>query len=176
MDTSNKNTSLIIAGIILVLVIGAGWWLFTGGADTNMDTETPTTTEQNGSDTDTGATGTPEGGTSTGGTSASGTTPTTTPAAGEAVAVADQAAGATVAIDSMSLTGSSWVAVRDERSILGASRFEAGATSGTVRLIRGTVPGATYQVVIYRDNGDGAFDFKIDALVSGVSDSFTTTQ
>lgn len=169
----NKQTGLIIAGVVLVLVLGAGWWLFTGGTGDEMDTDTPTTTGQNGSDTDTdtGATNTPQGSTTTGGTA-----PTTTPASGEAIAVADQAAGATVAIDSMTLTGSSWVAVRDERSILGASRFEAGATGGTVRLIRGTTPGNTYQAVIYRDNGDGAFDFKIDALVSGVSDSFTTTE
>lgn len=170
MDTNNRNTSLVIAGVVLVVVLIAGWWLFTGKDDADSTSGTSTTSGQNntgGSNTATGTSGTSTG---TGSNTA-----TTTPASGETLAVNDQPAGASVALSAINVTASSWVAVRDDRSILGASRFEPGVSSGTVRLIRGTTAGGTYQVVIYRDNGDKAFDFKSDSLVTGVSDSFTAT-
>lgn len=88
------------------------------------------------------------------------------------VAVNEQAAGDSVAIARMQLDAVSWVAVRDERSILGAARFEAAATSGSVPLLRATVSGAEYRVVVYRDNGDRVFDHTVDALVADVSDTF----
>ena len=156
MDTSNRTNWIIIGTVAVVLILG-GWWLFMGKADDSQGAVATTT-----------GTGTP-----TTGTTVTPTVPvTTTTASGETVSVQNQAAGASVAISGMNLTRESWVAVRDAKSILGAGRFAAGATSGTVKLLRSTVKGETYQVVVYVDDGDKKFDFKVDALVSGVNASF----
>ena len=114
-------------------------------------------------------------------TNASGSTPiasaatvagVTTAAAGEAVSVADQAAGDSVAISSMTLTKKSWVAVKDaDGRILGAGFFQATATSGTVPLLRATKAGERYEVVIYVDDGDHTFDFHKDMLVTSADGS-----
>jgi len=89
------------------------------------------------------------------------------------VMVQDQSAGMGVSITSMNLTRETWVAVRDSKSILGAGRFSPGATSGTVKLLRATEAGKAYQVVVYVDDGDKKFDFKVDAVVPGVGSTFT---
>jgi hypothetical protein len=85
---------------------------------------------------------------------------------GEAISAADQPAGASVAISSMSLTKRSWVAVKDENGmILGAGLFPADATSGIVPLLRATAAGQRYEAVIYVDDGDKIFDLHRDMLV-----------
>lgn len=168
MDTNNTTTNWIIAGaVVLVLVLG-GWWLMQRGSSEGEAVDLPGIGE--GAGTDAGDDGAERPGTSTGGT-----VPTTTGADGEAISVADQAAGVSVTIASMNLSRESWVAVRDERSVLGAARFSAGATSGTVELLRGTEAGKTYSVIIYIDNGNRAFDLTGDELVEGVSDTFVAT-
>lgn len=90
--------------------------------------------------------------------------------------VDDQAAGESVAIRAMDLPEGSWIAIKEKSSgrILGAARFPAGATSGEVELLRATVAGGAYEVVVYADDGDKAFDHKKDTLVESVSASFKT--
>lgn len=159
MDTKNYTNWAIIGAVVIVVLLG-GWWLFmskpSDDAGTNATTTPNSTTTTNGS-------------TTTGGSTAT----ATTTASGETLAVSNQAGGSTVSVGNMNLTRESWVAVRDSKSILGAARFNAGTASGTVKLLRPTVAGQTYQVVVYVDDGDKKFDFKVDALVSGVSTSFT---
>jgi hypothetical protein len=83
------------------------------------------------------------------------------------VEVADQPAGSIVAIHSVTLVKMGWVAVRDnEGRILGAARFDEGTHTGIVELLRNTVAGNSYQVLLYVDDGDRAFDLHKDILVS----------
>lgn len=156
----NKDSMYWIIGIaVAIVVVILGWWLFTKKPVAGQgNTPTATTTTNGGQ----------KGGTTT----QSGAV--TTPAAGEALSVVDQAAGDSVTIASMTLTKPSWIAVQDKRGwILGAGWFPAGATSGSVPLLRATLAGETYTALVYVDDGDKTFDFKKDAIVSGVSGSFS---
>ena len=158
---SNTTNWVIIGAVVVVLLLG-GVWLMQRSTDESMDSGTPTT-------------GTNTGGNGTTPTTGTGTTPITTSAEGEKITVDNQAAGVSVRIASMNLTRETWVAVRDERSILGAGRFAAGTASGSVELLRGTEAGKSYSVVVYIDNGNRAFDLTGDELVTGVSDTFMAT-
>jgi hypothetical protein len=106
------------------------------------------------------------GPTSTGISSGTAAPAVTTPSMGETVTVLDQKAGRSVAIDSMSLTRKSWIAIKDTKGyILGAGLFPASATSGSVPLLRATAAGERYEVLIYVDGGDHVFNFHTDMLV-----------
>lgn len=85
------------------------------------------------------------------------------------VLVADQPAGTEVKVSSLVLSNMGWVGVRDaDGRVLGAGRFEAGSfTNVTVPLLRATVAGDSYQVLLYVDDGDRAFDLHKDILISG---------
>lgn len=95
--------------------------------------------------------------------------------------VANQAAGTVVAIDSVTYPSQNgWIVVRDyadgvSGSILGASRFdtEVGLTPDTVRVLRATEAGNTYQVMFYTENGDRVFDLTDDLPISGGESLFT---
>jgi hypothetical protein len=51
-------------------------------------------------------------------------------------------------------------------NILGAKKVGAGAHENVVvELLRPTVVGSKYYVVLFRDNGDGAFNHKTDTLI-----------
>lgn len=88
----------------------------------------------------------------------------------EAVVVADQPAGSGVLVDEVRIAPPGvWIAVHEtvgERlgNILGAARTHGPASGVTVPLLRATLPGRTYAVVLYRDNGDGAFDHTTDSV------------
>lgn len=145
--------------MVIVLLVLA-WWLFTkpqGASMGNNATTTATTTSTVGSTT-----------TGTGTTVTTGTTSATvtTSLKGESVQVDDQPAGSSVNIAKLTVTRSTWVAVRDARSVLGARRFEPGVTSGTIPLLRATTAGQNYTVVMYVDDGDKAFDVRKDLLVT----------
>lgn len=143
---------IIIGAAVLVLVIGGVWLIMRdrnpepANTTTNLPITTPTTTVTEGNNIPTGT--------------------ITASNDGESVAVADQKAGSSVAITSMELTRASWIAIRDDKSILGASWFASSATSGSVKLQRETVSGKTYRAVVYVDDGDKKFDFKKDRLIT----------
>lgn len=144
---------VIIAAAVLVLIVGGAWLALRGGTNIPVPevqkeaTTTPATTTVDSS------ANVPKG--------------TVTAASdGEAVAAADQTAGNTVTLSSLALTRASWVAVRDDKSILGAAWFPSSATAGTIKLQRATVAGTTYRVVIYVDDGDKKFDYKKDQLIT----------
>lgn len=155
MDTNNTRNWLIIGAVVIVL-LGLGWWLMARGRSASPNTDATT------------------GATSTVGTTLSVGAPVTTTASGESVSAKDQTAGLSVAVEGMNLAKVSWVAVRDVKGqrILGAHRFEAGVTAGEVSLLKPTVAGGEYQVLVYVDDGDKKFDMKKDALVEDVSATF----
>jgi hypothetical protein len=87
-----------------------------------------------------------------------------------AVKVEDQPAGSSVSVAAVTVPAPGvWVAVAEYRdgdlsNILGAQRVPAPATAVTVDLLRSTLPGSAYAVVLYRDNGDGVFDQNTDSV------------
>lgn len=173
MDKDNMTNWIIIAAVAVVLILG-GWWLMQrGGTDSPAVGDGDMTNGENMNGDNVSSDGSDGG--STGTSTTGGTQPATTTSQGEAITVNDQPAGVTVTIANMDISRETWVAVRDERSILGAGRFAAGTESGTVELLRGTEAGKTYTVVVYVDNGNRAFDLTGDELVTGVSDTFTAT-
>ncbi len=150
MDMKNY-TNWVIIGAIAVIVLAGGWWFFM---------EKPADAGPNTLVADVGT------GNSVNLTNPyPGTSYATTTTAGETVRVQNQNAGSSVVISSMNLSRESWIAVRDSRSILGASRFSAGATSGTVKLLRPTEAGKSYTLVVFIDDGDKKFDFRVDPIV-----------
>ena len=85
------------------------------------------------------------------------------------IVTSNQVAGGMVKIDSVSLTFNGWVVVNESDasgnpgSILGAQRFDMGAYSGgQVELLRPTVTGGKYLIMLHQDNGDKIFDHKLD--------------
>lgn len=93
--------------------------------------------------------------------------------------VEDQVAGAAVQIANISAREIIWVAVREEKdgkvgNILGAQKVFVGDNQkATVDLLRPTVAGGAYRVVVYRDTGSPAFNYREDVLVTGVEGRFT---
>lgn len=151
METNNVTQWAIIGAAVLVLIAGGAWLVMRDGSSepvVEQNTPAPVTTP-----TVEGSTSVPKG-------------TVTETGDGESITVEAQSAGATVEISSMELTRASWVAVRDDMSILGASWFPSSATSGTVKLQRALSNGNTYRVVIYVDDGDKKFDFKADKLLT----------
>lgn len=87
------------------------------------------------------------------------------------VAASNQNAGKIVIVNKVVTNTEIWVAVREDISglmgnILGAKKVGIGTSENiAVELLRPTVLNSKYYVVLYRDNGDGAFDPKVDTLV-----------
>lgn len=86
--------------------------------------------------------------------------------------VPEQVAGNQVTLQGLDATEVMWVAVREEKNgilgnILGASKVFVGNDQRiTVELLRPTVSGNSYRVVLYRDVGTPDFNHKEDALIS----------
>ncbi len=154
-----------IGGAIVLVLAVAGWWFFTGAPEEEAATNINPTLSEN-----TGSTGT-----------TSGTTdgrPTVGVNTGEEVHVDNQPAGDSVRVVEARLSRVSWIAVRDDLRIYGAARVTPPIGGGTmtditVPLLRNTEAGKTYKVVVYADDGDLVFDFKKDALVDGLDDTFS---
>lgn len=91
------------------------------------------------------------------------------PTASEAdIVVSNQPSGNSVMISELLMPqGGGWVVVHEHeggalKNALGAKYFEEGSWSGTVSLLRNTVVGQTYFVVIYEDDGDRRFSMVND--------------
>jgi hypothetical protein len=92
--------------------------------------------------------------------------------------VAEQQPGKMVTISDMALKQPTWVAIRDDINgtpgpkILGATLFDANATTGTVELLRATEAGKSYFAILHVDDGNTkAFDSKIDKVLKDPSGS-----
>lgn len=86
--------------------------------------------------------------------------------------VSSQAATSSVVVsDVRTVAASTWLAVREQNGdllgrILGARRVDATSTPEVlIELLRPTTPHVMYAIVMYEDDGDRQFDFKLDALV-----------
>ncbi|MEK7390681.1 MAG: hypothetical protein AAB635_00915 [Patescibacteria group bacterium] len=101
-----------------------------------------------------------------------------------AIFVVDQGAGNVATVASVETDVSAWVVVREDKNgvvgnILGASRVDSGASNNIViYLLVPTTADKTYRVVLFKDDGDRKFDYRIDVpLTSGgvlISKSFKT--
>jgi hypothetical protein len=83
--------------------------------------------------------------------------------------VANQTAGGTVVVSSVSLMKDGWVVIHEDRdgepgNILGAQRFTAGlhTEGGEVDLLRWTETGLIYYAMLHRDDANRAFDHTHD--------------
>lgn len=168
METNSTTQWAIIGTAVIILLAGGSWLIGRSKVDSPVAGDNPlaATTEE----TETTNSVVPDG-------VAIPTGAKTVESDGESVVIENQAAAGSVKISSMSLTRATWVAVRDERSILGAKWFSSNATSGEMRLLRNTEAGTTYQVLFYVDDGDKKFDHTLDILVTSegkpVGTSFT---
>ncbi|MFA5942138.1 MAG: hypothetical protein WC798_00480 [Candidatus Paceibacterota bacterium] len=87
-----------------------------------------------------------------------------------AVSVADQSSGSVVMVESITVPPPGvWVAVREVTggklgNVLGAARVDGPRSSVPVQLLRATEPGRSYAVELYRDDGNGTFDFAVNSV------------
>ncbi len=88
-----------------------------------------------------------------------------------AVSVADQSAGSSVTVESVTVPPPGvWVAIQETSdgtlgNVLGATRVHGPRSNVTVNLLRNTAPDRAYAVVLYRDGGDGGvFNLKVDSV------------
>ncbi|HEY4516956.1 MAG TPA: hypothetical protein VJG64_03340 [Candidatus Paceibacterota bacterium] len=172
--TNERTYQIVIAVLVFIIVVG-GWWVVVRNRDAGLAGiagSTMATTSDAGVDAgagDSAALPTSSASVPSGGS--------TMPAGGEAVQVFDQVAGMSIAVQSVTLDQPSWVAVRDAGGrILGAGWFPVGTQSQvTVSLLRGTVAGERYQVLLYADDGDKKFDWHKDALITEAGGSVAGT-
>lgn len=79
----------------------------------------------------------------------------------------DQPAGFAVVVARAAVSDPTWVAIYEDvggqpGNVLGAGRFTSDKMSGTVHLLRGTLPGNRYYGVLHRDDGDRLFSLERD--------------
>src|SRR3989338_1724903 len=110
-------------------------------------------------------------------------TSTTSAAVGSALpaknlVVKDQSAGGRVEVENIDATETLWMAIREEKegqlgNILGAQKVFAGVGQKVIiELLRPTVSSGAYRVVLYREVGDPAFNYREDTLVEGMEVKF----
>jgi hypothetical protein len=87
------------------------------------------------------------------------------------ISVADQAAGTSTVVAWVAVPPPGvWVAVEDLRedgtlgNVLGAERVGGPRSDVVVPLLRATIPGVRYAVVLYRDDGDDVFELGADSV------------
>lgn len=92
------------------------------------------------------------------------------------ISVQNQKAGSSVVVDTISVKNISWAVITEDIAgkpgrILGAQKVLPGEIKTQVDLLRETVSGNTYHAIIYQDDGDGKFDFKVDSPILNVDNS-----
>ncbi|MEK7185579.1 MAG: DoxX family protein [Patescibacteria group bacterium] len=93
------------------------------------------------------------------------------------ITVFNQAAAIMASVSLVSTDSSAWLAVREDRgglvgNILGAKRVDIGTTANvSVPLQRSTEAGKIYHIVLFKDDGDRLFDFKVDPPMISSADS-----
>jgi len=100
------------------------------------------------------------------------------------ITVFNQKSSDLVNVSLVSSDSSAWLAVREDKgglvgNILGAKRIDIGTTANVqIPLQRTTEAGKIYHIVLFKDDGDRKFDFKIDPPMiendSLISKSFLT--
>ncbi len=160
-----KLTSIFIAGIVVGLIIGWGW--FSLGGDTGKVATTTTPSTSSSSETTTG----------TNAGSNTGSAPVVSSgSSGSGITVATQTAGVQVAVSNISVSVPTWVVVLANvdgkpGNALGAQMFFPGQSAGTIDLLVKTVAGQSYFVGQFVDNGDHRFSRADDTQVNTVAGS-----
>lgn len=95
--------------------------------------------------------------------------------------VVDQKPGTMVSIGSVDMPVNGWVVVHEDRggvpgNILGAQRFDAGSyAGGQIELLRTTLIGGQYYVMLHADDGDKLFDHKMDMPLAATAGKVSAT-
>lgn len=97
------------------------------------------------------------------------------------ISVDNQVAGLSVLVRSVTLTEPSWLAVSEPVEggvrILGAKLVDVGTTMNVkIDLLRGTLAGKSYMVVVRADNGDHVFVPSVDQPAVGSNQATFTAQ
>ncbi|MDO8564901.1 MAG: hypothetical protein Q7R88_02815 [bacterium] len=163
---TGKMVTVLVIGLIIGFAGGAFWQSYRGGSLAEEEVAQVVTEEADGKSTVVLSTD----------TAAAAGDPLLS---GKTVAAMDQGAGTSVSVERVVSDETVWVAVREQTdgglgNILGVQKVTAGEQKGVkVQLLRGTEAGGTYAIVLYRDMGTPAFNYREDVLVEGVMDSFT---
>ncbi|MDO8548221.1 MAG: hypothetical protein Q7R71_00945 [bacterium] len=166
-----RSTTTTYAGIFLAgLVVGIllGWGIVAGrGGISSSQTATSTNTQSGSATNSIDLTGSAMGGL-------------------QGLSIASgQEAGTTVAVSHVSVEEPTWVIIYDDEGgfpgkALGAQLFfppsDGGETSGTVSLIRNTLPGHRYLAGERVDDGDHTFSSQNDTLVTTANGNALTIQ
>lgn len=154
MKISERAYQATIAVLALIILVWGGWWAWCKQTNATPKSDTTSSGAQQSSSTNEEKT-----------TTSSATS--LMQVGGDAVSVGDQPAGSFVIVESVTIPQIGWVAVRDSGGrVLGAARVEAGTHQAVqVELLRNTVSGEMYQVLVYVDDGDKSFDLHKDTLV-----------
>jgi len=150
MDTQKKKV-MITAIVSFIVGFGISWILF------SVPVNAPTNTDSSVSDTEASSTEV---------TNASSTQ--SVDGIGS-ISVVDQVASKTVSIKSVILAHPGWIVIREDRdgqpgNILGAQWLPEGTFDDQfVELLRGMKSQNTYYAVLYNDDGNKLFDYKIDS-------------
>lgn len=152
-----KYAGMAVVGIIAGVLIAWGWVSF-----------------QNGPDATSGANATSTSGSTTGGNNSGtiGGTGTVGMGSNPALTImSPQPAGTSVAVTKAIVSAPTWIVVYENNNggpgnALGAALFFPERQTGTVELLRGTLPGKTYLAVKQLDNGDRKFSLRDDQFVS----------
>src|SRR3989344_3134967 len=169
----NDSSNRVIAAIIIGLIFIGGWWLIARNAST---AGVASDAEKQGAAQDTLQKGTLTSSSDAAQSSVLGPlsddTPTIT-GSRESIDVVDQSAGVSVKVKEATFVQMGWIAVRDSSGrTLGAGRFEPGAhVDVEIPLLRATIAGERYQVLIYVDDGDKLFDLHKDILITSADGS-----
>ncbi|HBV01708.1 MAG TPA: hypothetical protein DEF00_05015 [Candidatus Taylorbacteria bacterium] len=168
--TPNKASAKITTALIIGLLVGftAGMFWQERRSGSLLLNNASTKTSQNGDD---------------GNLMPISTSTAHTRKAGEVPAkgliVKDQPASDRVEIENLDAMEILWVAVREEKdgvlgNILGAQKVLVGdGQKVIVELLRPTVSGGAYRVVLHSDAGDPAFNYREDVALAGVEAKFT---
>jgi hypothetical protein len=175
-ENNQENQKTIVSFIVGLLIGGLLVWAFSGPS-TEAPTETMTdeeTSEMESSDDVSSDDAEPEE------TADTPTTPQLQVGDGQ-ISVADQPAGISVElIEAEYPVAEGWIGVRtyeDEQltNILGVNRFSAsqGLVPESIQLVTPTVPGVTYAIVVYEEDGDFDFSLSGDRQLDTIFDTFT---
>ncbi len=168
----HDRTNQVIVGVVVVILIAGAWYVGRAQGKIPSGTTTSTATVSDSDEEEAGDTST-----NVKTSASSNVSLALIMTRGESVAVVDQSAGPVVKVASVTLPQLGWVAVRDSKGwVLGAGRFVAGTSKNVeVILLRNTVAGEKYQVLLYSDDGDMKYDLHKDSLVMNADASVAGT-
>jgi hypothetical protein len=153
----------LVAGVVIGALIG---WGITTSKNGGQTSTTASSTSMTASSTNTGSTA----GNSTGAGAGVDLNGSTVGSSGNVVLASTQTAGFAVAVTKVTVTQPTWLVVYENHNgtpgnAIGAGLFFPGNTSGTIQLLRATLPGQSYFVGQSLDDGDKVFSLTSDKPV-----------